>query len=70
MQAQCHCSSASAAASLQHSHCLRCRSILPPQVWEQGAPPPPDSPPLQFPPADLFPEQRIAVFRITQAQLQ
>lgn len=34
------------------------------EVWEPGAPAPRASPPPQFPPADLFPEQRIAVFRI------
>ena len=37
------------------------------EVWEPGAPPPPDSPPLRFPPLDLFPEQRIVVWRISPA---
>ncbi|KAL4419087.1 hypothetical protein ABPG77_010026 [Micractinium sp. CCAP 211/92] len=36
------------------------------EVWEPGMPPPPASPPAQFPPADLFPDQRIAVYRITR----
>lgn len=40
------------------------------QVWEPGTPPQPESPPLTFPPTDLFPEQRIAVYRITQRQQQ
>ncbi|PRW57925.1 Nicotinamide N-methyltransferase-like [Chlorella sorokiniana] len=40
------------------------------EVWEPGVPPPPQSPPLRFPPTDLFPEQRIAVYRITQRQQQ
>ena len=34
------------------------------EVWEPGAVAPPASPPLSFPPTDLFPEQRIAVFLI------
>jgi predicted nicotinamide N-methyase len=34
------------------------------EVWEPGEAVPPASPPPQFPPVDLFPEQRIAVFRI------
>lgn len=37
------------------------------QVWEPGVPPPPASPPLRFPPLDLFPEQRIAVLSISRA---
>ncbi len=40
------------------------------QVWEPGVPPPPESPPLCFPPTDLFPQQRIAVYRITQRAQQ
>lgn len=40
------------------------------QVFEPGVPPRPESPPLCFPPTDLFPEQRIAVYRITQRQQQ
>lgn len=38
------------------------------EVWEPGAPPPPESPPPSFPPASLFPEQRIAVYLITKRQ--
>lgn len=34
------------------------------EVWEPGAIPPPPSPPMEFPPLNLFPEQRIAIFRI------
>ncbi|KAL4536800.1 hypothetical protein Ndes2437B_g06204 [Nannochloris sp. 'desiccata'] len=35
------------------------------EVWEPEAEAPPESPPLQFPPSDLFPEQRVAIFKIT-----
>jgi len=35
------------------------------EVWEPEAEAPPESPPMQFPPSDLFPEQRIAIFKIT-----
>jgi len=34
------------------------------EVWEPGVPAPVESPPAQFPPTSLFPEQRIAVYRI------
>jgi predicted nicotinamide N-methyase len=36
------------------------------EVWEPGVEAPPNSPPVQFPPLDLFPEQRIAIYKITK----
>ncbi len=36
------------------------------EVWEPEVEAPPESPPVQFPPLDLFPEQRIAIFKITK----
>lgn len=39
------------------------------EVFEQGVRPRSPSPPLQFPPASLFPDQRIAVFLIQKAQI-
>lgn len=58
-------------AGFKHGFASPLALALPPlksgmQVWEPGVPPAPESPPLSFPPADLFPEQRIAVYRITK----
>jgi hypothetical protein len=36
------------------------------EIWEPEAEAPPESPPMHFPPSDLFPEQRIAIYKITK----